>query len=72
MEIPLSSATSSFPRAATLVAMSSIRGRCLFPGTQMAMGLLWTPAARAPCGAVLGGLHTMEMPAMPSLAAISE
>jgi iron-sulfur cluster assembly accessory protein len=30
-----------------------------------------TPLARAPCGAMLGGLHTMAMPAMPSFAAMS-
>ena len=72
IETPLSIARVSFPPAATLVAMSSRSGRCRFPGTAMAIGLLCSPAARAPCGAMFGGLHTSAMPAMPSRAAISE
>ena len=36
------------------------------------MGLLWSPAAFAPNGAMLGGLATIAIPAIPSAAAISE
>ena len=68
---PLSRARLSFPPAATLVAMSTQRGRCRPAGTAIEIGLLWTPAARAPNGAMFGGLHTMAIPAMPASAAIS-
>ena len=36
------------------------------------MGLLWSPAALAPKGAMFGGLATIAIPAIPSEAAISE
>ena len=70
MRWPLSVARFSLPPATTLVAMSSTR-LLSFPGAAMAMGLLWTPAALAPNGAMFGGLHTDAMPAMPASAAIN-
>jgi hypothetical protein len=69
--MPLSRARLSFPPAATLVAMSRQSGRWRPAGTAIEMGLLWRPATRAPNGAMLGGLHTMAIPAMPASAAIS-
>ena len=68
----LSLATLSFPPAATLVAMSRVIGRWRPVGNEKAMGLLWSPAAFAPNGAMLGGLATIAIPAIPSAAAISE
>ena len=65
IDTPLSWARLSFPPATTLVAMSRTSGSRSLAGTAMAMGLLCTPLPFEPKGAMLGGLHTTAIPAMP-------